>query len=547
MLGPAGSGFVVSKGEVPMLTTLTDSIPDSLAAIAAEKAVRKTGSLVLLFSMGSQFDHLIVQQLAKIGVFCLVADPAKITAADVEKVKPQGIIISGGPASVHSEPPPFDNRIFDLGIPVLGICLGAQMAAAHFGETVHPAGKREFGVEQLHLKASSVLFYKFGQYPKVLQSHGDVILPLGRDSKIEDIASTSNCSVAAFNYQHVWGVQFHPEVSDTTDGTQLFENFCGLICNIEDRFPAHNIAAQKIEQLRQQVDGKKVLIALSGGSDSSVVAYLLKHALGGDRTRLKGIYIKGVDRPDDEADLLRFFGNQPWIQIEVVDATDALLTALAGKTTGKEKRIAFRGPYPAVLEQKIREFGADFIAQGTLYTDLVESGHGHVTGARRAQIKQHHNTGLIFSVPEITPLADCVKDNARNIGRDIGVPEELLIRHPFPGPGLVIRIEGEVTEEKLVIARAADGILMEELHRAELYEKIWQAGARVTKSEHTTTKGDDAGLGFVIQWFAVASVNGFTARAYDVPFDVRQRIADRMGNEIREVGATDYRDSGKPY
>ena len=193
------------------------------------------------------------------------------------------------------------------------------------------------------------------------------------------------------------------------------------------------------------------------------------------------------------------------------------------------------------------ELGADCIAQGTLYTDLAESGHGHVTGARRAQIKQHHNTGLIFSVPELMPLADCVKDNARNIGRDIGVPEDLLVRHPFPGPGLVIRIEGEVTAEKLVIARAADGILMEELHRAELYEKIWQAGARVTKSEHTTTKGDDAGLGFVIQWFAVASVNGFTARAYDVPFDVRQRIADRMGNEIREVGATDYRDSGKPY
>ncbi len=231
----------------------------------------------------------------------------------------------------------------------------------------------------------------------------------------------------------------------------------------------------------------------------------------------------------------------------MVDATETLLAALKSKTTGKEKRVAFRGPYPEVLEQKIREFGADFIAQGTLYTDLVESGHGHATGARRAQIKQHHNTGLKFSIPELMPLADCVKDNARNIGRDIGVPEELLIRHPFPGPGLVIRIEGEVTAEKLMIARTADGILMEELHRAELYEKIWQAGARVTRSEHTTTKGDDAGLGFVIQWFAVASVNGFTARAYDVPFEVRQRIADRMGNEIREVGATDYRDSGKPY
>ncbi len=528
-----------------MLTTLTDSSLDSLTAIATEKTIRKTGSLVLMFSMGSQFDHLIVQRLAKIGVFCLVADPARITAADVEKVKPQGIIISGGPASVHSEPPPFDTRIFDLGIPILGICLGFQMWAKHLGWAVRPAEKREFHTTALILNGGGGrLLAKWPSMSTVLQSHGDVVdVP----SVADLIGYTGNSPCAAAEHGHLFGVQFHPETSDSEYGPQLFENFCGRICGINDRFPAHDVAAQKIEQLRQQVDGKKVLIALSGGSDSSVVAYLLKHALGGDRTRLKGIYIKGVDRPDDEADLLRFFGNQSWIQIEVVDATDSLLAALAGKTTGKEKRVAFRGPYPEVLEQKIREFGADFIAQGTLYTDLVESGYGHVTGARRAQIKQHHNTGLTFSVPELMPLADCVKDNARNIGRDIGVPEELLIRHPFPGPGLVIRIEGEVTAEKLTIARAADGILMEELHRAGLYEKIWQAGARVTQSLHTTTKGDDAGVGFVIQWFAVASVNGFTARAYDVPFDVRQRIADRMGNEIREVGATDYRDSGKPY
>ncbi|MEK7612983.1 MAG: hypothetical protein AAB449_02450 [Patescibacteria group bacterium] len=529
-----------------MLTTLTDSTPDSLAAIAAEKAVRKTKSLVLLFSMGSQFDHLIVQQLAKIGVFCLVADPTKVTVTDVRKVKPQGIILSGGPASVHSEPPPFDSHIFDLGIPVLGICLGFQMWAKYVGWLVEPAEKREFYPTGLKLnRDGGLLLTRWPQLSGVLQSHGDVISGLTSGSSL--IGSTENSPCAAAEYEHLFGVQFHPEVSDTEHGTQLFENFCGLICGIKDRFPAHDVAAQKIEQLRQQVDGKKVLIALSGGSDSSVVAYLLKHALGGDRTRLKGIYIKGVDRPDDEADLLRFFGNQPWIQIEVVEATNVLLAALAGKVRGGDKRKAFRGPYPEILEQKIREFGADFIAQGTLYTDLVESGHGHATGARRAQIKQHHNTGLTFSVPELTPLADCVKDNARNIGRDIGVPEELLVRHPFPGPGLVIRIEGEVTPEKLTIARAADGILMEELRNAGLYEKIWQAGARVTQSLHTTTKGDDAGIGYVIQWFAVASVNGFTARAYDVPFEMRQRIADRMGNEIREVGATDYRDSGKPY
>ncbi len=528
-----------------MLTTLTDSSPESLAAIAAEKSVRKTKSLVLLFSMGSQFDHLIVQELAKIGVFCLVADPVKITAADVSKVAPQGIILSGGPASVHSEPPPFDSKIFDLGIPVLGICLGFQMWAKHIGCAVVPASKREFHPTRLQILGNrGFLFQGWNVTSPVLQSHGDVV---ESSPRIEVFGRTENSPVAAAFHEHLWGVQFHPEVSDTEHGTQLFENFCGIICNIRDRFPARDVAKQKIEQLRRQLEGKKVLIALSGGSDSSIVAYLLKHALGGDRTRLKGIYIKGVDRPDDEADFLRFFGNQSWIDVEVVDATEVLLATLAGKVRGSDKRKAFRIPYPLILEQKIQEFGADFIAQGTLYTDLVESGYGHVTGARRAQIKLHHNTGLKFSVPELTPLADCVKDNARNLGREIGVPEELLTRHPFPGPGLVIRVEGEMTAEKRAIARAADGILMEEVRRAGLYEKIWQAGARVTQSLHTTTKGDDAGLGYVIQWFAVSSVNGFTARAYDVPFEVRQRIADRMGNEIREVGAVDYRDSGKPY
>jgi GMP synthase (glutamine-hydrolysing) len=343
-------------------------------------------------------------------------------------------------------------------------------------------------------------------------------------------------------------VQFHPEVSDTEHGPQLFENFCGGICGIKDRFPTHDVADQKIAKLAQEIDGKCVVVALSGGSDSSVVGYLLKKTLErcGRNTRLIGVYIKGVDRPDDEADLLKFFGNQPWIRIEVVDATDRLLAALAGKT-GSAKRSSFQVPYHDILQEKIDYYRADFIAQGTLYTDLVESGHGHATGARRARIKQHHNVGLKFSVPELTPLADCVKDNARNIGRDIGVPEELLLRHPFPGPGMGIRTEDEVTEQKLAVVRAADGIVIEELRAAGLYEKIWQAGARLTRSSHTTTKGDDAGGGYLVMWFAVASVNGFTARAYDVPFDVRQRIADRMGNEIPAVGAVAYRDSGKPY
>jgi GMP synthase (glutamine-hydrolysing) len=529
-----------------MLTTLVDSSSETLAAIAEEKRIRQTNSLVLMFSMGSQFDHLIVQQLAKIGVFCLVADPAKIVADDVKMISPNGMIISGGPASVYGEPPPFDDGIFDPGIPVLGICLGFQMWAKYVGAQVVPGEKREFHSTALSIRRASPLFEGIGSESFVLQSHGDVIRHLDA-SAWKSLGHTENAPVAAAQWgDHLFGVQFHPEVSDSVDGPRMFENFCGLICGIKDRFPAHDVAARKIEELREQTEGKKVLIALSGGSDSSVVAHLLRHAMGGDKSRLRGVYIKGIDRPDDEADLLRFFGNQDWIDVKIVDATEEFIKALEGITDPELKRMAMRGVYVQILEREVVEFGADVIVHGTLYTDEVESGHGHATGARRAVIKIHHNVGLKFSVPELKPIADCVKDNARDIGRDIGVPEELLTKHPFPGPGLVVRVEGEITAERLAIARAADGIVMHELRAAGLYQKIWQAGARVTMSRHTTTKGDDGGSGYLIMWFAVSSVNGFTSRPYRVPDDVRERIADRLGNEIREVGAVSYRDSGKP-
>ncbi len=232
--------------------------------------------------------------------------------------------------------------------------------------------------------------------------------------------------------------------------------------------------------------------------------------------------------------------------MEVADATDAFLSALAGKIGMRDKRMAMRGVYKEILETKVKEFGAEFIAQGTLYTDLRESGSGHDTGARIAEIKVHHNTNLGFSVPEIAPLEDQVKDSARNIGRDIGVPEDLLVRHPFPGPGLVVRIEGEVTAESLRVARAIDGIYIEELRKADLYKSVWQAGATLTRSEHTESKGDGAGIGRVVALWAVWSVNGFTARFAQLPYDFLGIVSRRITNEVREVGAVVYRISDKP-
>ena len=511
---------------------------ETLEGLAEEMNIRQTKHFILLFSMGSQFDHLIVQELAKLGVFAVVADPASVTADDVKKAAPAGIILSGGPASAFNEPPPFDGAILDLGIPTLGVCLGFQVWAAHIGVRVTPQEKREFGVHAFTLTGSDPLFEGISERSQVLESHGDAI---ETDPKITLLGTTDNAPVAAGRYKNLWGVQFHPEVTDTEFGTKIYDNFI-KICGITDRFPAGSVANAKVTELEKKVGGRKVLIALSGGSDSSVVAYLLKHA----EAKLKGIYIRGIDRPDDEAYVRKYFGKQDWIDIEIIDATEEFLAALKGKTDMREKRFAVRDIYKKVLEKEISVFQADYIAQGTLYTDVRESGLGTATGARVAEIKVHHNVRLGFSVPEISPLETEVKDSARSIGRELHVPEDLLVRHPFPGPGLVVRIEGEVTAEKLATARKVDGIYIEELRAADLYKTVCQAGATLSHSEHTVSKGDDAGVGHVLALWAVWSVNGFTTRFARLPYDFLDKVSRRITNEVRDVGVVVYRISDKP-
>lgn len=529
---------------VPMLDTLRHVDQQTLEQIEEEKRVRKTHELFLLFSLGSQFDHLIKQEIEKFGVFCLVADPNSVRAADVMKVGPKGIVLSGGPASVHAEPPFFDETIFDLGTPVLGICLGFQIWAGHVGVPVVPAEKREFGVHRLRLvNEASELFEGCKNESFVLESHGDRVKS---DGKLTVLARTENAEVAAAQYGHLFGVQFHPEVTETADGPCIFENFLFKICKAQDRFPARAVAKQKIAALREEIGERRVLLALSGGSDSSTVAYLLKEALSGKRDQLRAVYIQGIDRPDDEEYVLKYFGNQDWLELKIVDKTELFLEALRGKTVMHEKRVAMRGVYKACLEEEAALFDASYIVQGTLYTDVSESGGGYQTGARKAQIKLHHNVNLGFSFAELTPLVDCVKDSGRNIGRSIGVPEDLLVRHPFPGPGLVVRIEGEIDLAKLTIARKLDGIYIEELRRWGLYESVWQAGAVVTQSITTCTKGDDAATGIIVSLWAVWSVNGFTAQAAELPYDFLKHVSLRMTNEIGEVGAVVYRISGKP-
>ena len=526
-----------------MLYTLMKADETSLKHIEEEKRVRLTNELFIIFSLGSQFDHLIKQEMEKLGVFALMADPKSVTAADIHKIKPQGIVLSGGPSSFDTRELKFDRTIFDIGIPVLGICLGFHLWADHIGATVTKAHKQELGIYTLLKNNKSPLFKGLSGEFKVLESHGDRI---EESALIDVIASTEDAPVAAGSRRHLYGVQFHPETTHTENGIRIFQNFCFGICRAKDVYPAERIAEQKIIKLRQDLSGKKAILALSGGSDSSTVAYLAEKAIKGRPGQIRAVYIEGVDRPEDKAHVLKYFDNKEWLELVFVDTTDEFLLALKGKLTANEKREAMRGVYKDVLEKQIKEFSAACIIQGTLYTDISESGEGYDIGVPKAKIKQHHNVGLKFSVPEILPLEDCVKDNGRNIGRIIGVPEDLLTRHPFPGPGMLIRIDGEITSEKLKIAREVDQVWMEELHKHKLYDTVWQAGIFVSNIRVTCTKGDDAVSGRHIVLWAVWSVNGFTAEAAELPWGFLQIVDKRISNEIREVGSTSYRLSGKP-
>ncbi len=525
-----------------MKRTIQKLDEQTLTAINAEKALRKTNELFVLFEMGSQTTLLIKQHLEELGVYTEVVDPATFTAADVRALNPIGIILSGGPDSVTGDRISFDRNIFCTGVPTLGICLGFQMWAQALGATVERAPKAEHGPHTLKIiDGTSLLLQRVGNSEIVIQNHHDRILP---HSLIFNSASTENSPMAVGERGHLFGVQFHPEVSHTTCGRQIFENFCFRICEAKDRFQAKSAAEEKIRELSKQIDGKTVLILLSGGSDSSVAAYLSIRAAS-PTTKLIFVYLKGFDRQGDEENVRQFFGSLPNTELRIVDATQEFLEALHGKLDGEGRRDAFREVYQRVVEREIVSSGADLVEQGTLHTDEVESSIG-LAFAPTAFIKGHHNPLIPWSIPEITPLNDQVKDTARKIGYEIGVPKELLTRQPFPGPGTSLRIFGNITRERRDKQQALEVILDEELRKWEGFATIWQSGAILTNCEHTCQSGDGSGKGDMVEWFAVHSVNGFTAGPVNIPFEIHVRIAVRMQNEVEGVGSVGYRFSSKP-
>lgn len=540
-----------------MISTLAQVDENSIAEIMEEMELRKTREVFLLFGLGSQTDHLIKLRMSQLGVFVLAADPASIKAEDVVAlgqagIAAKGIVLSGGPASVHGDEDgiSFDEGIFQLGIPVLGICLGFQLWARFVGCTVERAVTPEFGVSHTfrlsRVAGVKKLFCDVPTESVVVQSHNDHVVAM---PGLQQLGSTENTLVAAARYGHLWGVQFHPEMSHTEYGSKIFENFCFLICGAEDRFDAESVALAKVQRVREQIGDGKVVLAFSGGTDSCTVAEILGAAVDYQPGRILAVYIKGIDRHDDEERARNFAATRPWLELTVYEATYDYLAALDGQLTMRDKRVAMRGVYKPILVEWARLIGAQFIAQGTLYTDLSESGHGQQSGNRKARIKLHHNVGLGFEeagLTEITPLDDQVKDSGRAIGTYLGIPAEVVDSQPFPGPGLVVRISGEVTEGKLQIARHADGIFVAMLRKYDLYESVWQSGVVITNEVVTVTKGDDAGDELAVVLFAVTSLDGFTADFARLPWEFIDAVSRRITNEVPGVGRVTYNVTSKP-
>ena len=502
---------------------------------------------ILIIDYGSQFTQLIARRIREERVYCEIQPPTW-TVDRIRDWQPRGIVLSGGPASVYgTDVPSADSALLELGVPILGICYGMQLVAHLRGGRVE-AGRREYGRAEVSITDPDELFHGFSteEPTTVWMSHGDHVNapPEG----FRTLARTASLPVAAFRAEDapVFGVQFHPEVAHTVDGDRILSNFIFLVCGCEPTWTAGSFIDEAVARVRETVGQEAVICGLSGGVDSSVAAALVHQAVG---DQLTCIFVDtGLLRKGEREDVERTFRQHLGVRLEVVDAAADFLGRLEGVTDPEQKRRVVGEVFIRTFERAAHEVGggARFLVQGTLYPDVIES---LAVRGPSATIKTHHNVG---GLPEkmdfelIEPLRELFKDEVRRVGRELGLPEELVGRHPFPGPGLAVRVLGEVTRERLEVLRAADRIYIDEIRSADLYDDIWQAFAVLLPVRSVGVMGDSRTYDNVVALRAVTSRDGMTADWFPFPHDILAVISNRIINEVQGVNRVCYDVSSKP-